>query len=371
MCVVSKLWPKRRVDATCAADGHSGDSGDYDVVIVDQVSVTNVVFRLLCPRTKILFYCHFPDLLLAKPASWMHRAYRAPLDALEQASTGMAHRVLVNSEFTKGVFRDTFTALDARGIVPDVLYPAVVIPTEGELAGMQTRWRSLLPEEVGRLMASGPTFLSINRYERKKNIGLAIRALALLEDETTGLVVAGGYDVRLAENVEHLDELKGIVEELGLGDRIVFMTSFSDEQRLALLCGCCAVAYTPENEHFGIVPVETMAAATPVIACNSGGPMESVIDGVTGCLVEPEPAAFADAMGRVLRGELGSARGARNGGCAAARQRATQRFSRGAFGDSLEDIVMRLVIASGRKTAGGGRRGQKGRGKVNQGHRRR
>jgi hypothetical protein len=34
----------------------------------------------------------------------------------------------VNSEFTKGVFKETFKVLDARGVVPDVLYPAVVIP---------------------------------------------------------------------------------------------------------------------------------------------------------------------------------------------------------------------------------------------------
>lgn len=32
-----------------------------------------------------------------------------------------------------------------------------------------------------------------------------------------------------------------------------------------------AVLYTPHNEHFGIVPVESMYVGTPVIAVNSGG----------------------------------------------------------------------------------------------------
>lgn len=38
------------------------------------------------------------------------------------------------------------------------------------------------------------------------------------------------------------------------------------------MSNCLAVLYTPEREHFGIVPVEAMYNQVPVIACNSGGP---------------------------------------------------------------------------------------------------
>jgi alpha-1,3/alpha-1,6-mannosyltransferase len=37
-----------------------------------------------------------------------------------------------------------------------------------------------------------------------------------------------------------------------------------------------------QDEHFGIVPLEAMAARLPVIACDSGGPTESVDHQVTG-----------------------------------------------------------------------------------------
>ena len=37
----------------------------------------------------MLFYCHFPDMLLATRSSKLRVAYRAPLDALEQRTTGM------------------------------------------------------------------------------------------------------------------------------------------------------------------------------------------------------------------------------------------------------------------------------------------
>ena len=46
--------------------------------------------------------------------------------------------------------------------------------------------------------------------------------------------------------------------------------------------------YTPENEHFGIVPVEAMYCGCIPLACNSGGPTESVKDGETGFLLDAD-----------------------------------------------------------------------------------
>ena len=74
------------------------------------------------------------------------------------------------------------------------------------------------------------------------------------------------------------------------------MRSFTDAERGALLAAAAAVVYTPTNEHFGIVPLEAMAAGRPGLACNSGGPRESVLHGATGFLAEPHAAAFARAM---------------------------------------------------------------------------
>jgi hypothetical protein len=168
--------------------------------------------------------------------------------------------------------------------------------------------------------------LSINRFERKKGLALALRCLAELRrggDDAAPLhlVQAGGFDPRLAENVEHLQELLDEAEALGLADAVTFVPSFSDEQKAALLAAATMVLYTPQvrlcngaapphrvltlplcmqHEHFGLVPLEAMAAQRAVIACNSGGPTESIVDGVTGFLCEPTPAAFAAAARRLL-----------------------------------------------------------------------
>ncbi len=81
--------------------------------------------------------------------------------------------------------------------------------------------------------------------------------------------------------------------------QVILIRSFTDAERSALLTAAAAVIYTPTNEHFGIVPLEAMAAGRPVLACNSGGPTESVLHGRTGFLAEPEAAAFASAMAQL------------------------------------------------------------------------
>ena len=62
-----------------------------------------VLSCLILLPLQILFYCHFPDLLLAHRRSRAHSAYRAPLDYAEQTTTGMADRLLVNSHYTQGL----------------------------------------------------------------------------------------------------------------------------------------------------------------------------------------------------------------------------------------------------------------------------
>lgn len=110
------------------------------------------------------------------------------------------------------------------------------------------------------------------------------------------MIVAGGYDELVAENKEYYQELKALVKSLGLEDHVSFLKSVSDAQKRTLLTHSTCLLYTPDREHFGIVPVEAMYLQCPVIAVNSGGPLETIVHNVTGFLVEPHPEAFAEAM---------------------------------------------------------------------------
>jgi len=61
-----------------------------------------------------------------------------------------------------------------------------------------------------------------------------------------------------------------------LNSDVLFLPSISEAQRSFLLGISMCLLYTPSNEHFGIVPCEAMASHVPVIAVNSGGPLESI-----------------------------------------------------------------------------------------------
>jgi alpha-1,3/alpha-1,6-mannosyltransferase len=288
---------------------------EYHVFIADQVSAYLPVLKLLRPATPVLFYCHFPDQLLSSRGSMIKRLYRLPFDAFERWTTAMADDIVVNSGFTKGVVEQTFgSALASKAL--QILYPCVDVPAERPKTLLET------PQSAEKPII----FLSINRYERKKAIELAVDSFAVARSKVSSesvrkrmhLIIAGGYDTRVAENVAYYNELKqnaresgllGASEEpqnipipsLGLSSTdfpsspssiesfaaITFIRSFADQQKKALLAASTAVLYTPQNEHFGIVPIEAMTFSRPVIACNSGGPLESVADGRTGYLCRP------------------------------------------------------------------------------------
>lgn len=73
-----------------------------DVVVVDQVSAVIPLLQWFLD-VPVLFYCHFPDCLLASPRSTLHRLYRWPIHHLEESTTGMADEIVVNSRFTQGM----------------------------------------------------------------------------------------------------------------------------------------------------------------------------------------------------------------------------------------------------------------------------
>ena len=179
----------------------------------------------------------------------------------------------------------------------------------------------------------------------KKNLPLALSALVQLRKRLTSqdwervhLFMGGGYNDRVLENVEHYKELKKIVQQSDLERHVTFLPSFSDRQKISLLHGCLCVLYTPSNEHFGIVPLEAMYMQCPVIAINSGGPLESVVHKVTGFLCEPDPVRFSEAMDQFIhKPSLKATMGL------AGRARVAEKFSAEVFAEQLFQYVTKLV----------------------------
>ena len=157
--------------------------------------------------------------------------------------------------------------------------------------------------------------------------------------------MAGGYDDRVAENVEHYTELRSLTSELDLDAHVTFLRSISDTQKVLLLRYCQVLLYTPDREHFGIVPIEAMYAGKPVVAVASGGPLETVADSVTGFLRQPEPEDFAEAMGNFVK-ESDKKSEIYSDMCVEAKKRVQNMFSFSSFTDKLDRVIQQLAVSS-------------------------
>jgi len=325
--IAGRLLAPCNIGRTCYAASRLALTREhFDVIFADLVSQSIPILRLMT-RAKIIFYCHFPDRLLAARRGGLYRWYRAPIDWSERVTTGMAHLLLVNSRFTASVVARTFPRLGA----PRLLYPGV------EVASF-ARNRDGADEDT-------VTMLSICRFDSRKNLGLAIEALAALRPilslalfSGVRLVIAGGLDPRAAEPARKRRELEALARSRGLAAQVVFRPSPDDGQLRDLLSRCRCGVYTPGYAHLGYGPLEAMAASRPVVAVNNGGPAETIVDGITGFLCPPQPEAFAAALAVLVsdpaRAELMGQAG---------REHVAGKFSKAAFGAQLEQIVEETV----------------------------
>ena len=158
------------------------------------------------------------------------------------------------------------------------------------------------PPRLAERLAAGPAqdyVLSVGRLESIKRHDLAIKAMALRPGPSRLVIVGTGTQE---------SNLRRLVEELGLGDRVHFAGALSDEELLALYAGALGVYYAPFDEDYGYVTLEAFLAHKPVVtARDSGGTLEFVEDGANGLVCDPRPDAVADAFGRLAADRAGAA----------------------------------------------------------------
>lgn len=166
----------------------------------------------------------------------------------------------------------------------------------------------------------------------------------------------GGYDNRVQENVRYHKELDELAVGLGLQTAtsktvisalsiprsvdVLFLLSVPTAFKETLLSSAKLLVYTPPREHFGIVPVEAMYAGLPVLAANTGGPVETITEGETGWLRDAGSTnEWTEVMKKALwhTDESDLARMARSG-----KARVEQEFSRHAMGVSLEREIQQM-----------------------------
>lgn len=194
----------------------------------------------------------------------------------------------------------------------------------------------------------------VGHLRRVKGWEDLLRAIALIRDPFHAVFVGGGVRApsffaspqgralaALAVVDDDVAEARGLVEQLGLADRVSFVPYARD---LATIYPALDVVVFPNRgAGLGRPVLEAAAWGLPVVASGSPAGGGVLLPDETGLLVSPSNAtALADALDRLgrddaLRARLGEA----------GRRLAAERFSPEVSADAVERLYDRLVAADG------------------------
>lgn len=141
-----------------------------------------------------------------------------------------------------------------------------------------------------------PVVGHVARLMRWKGQDFFLRAASQVKRDARFVVVGGLF----WEEPDYEKELRRIVEDGGLQDRVVFLGHRDDIPGVMRALDILAHTST-KPEPFGLAIIEAMASEKPVVAFNNGGIPEIVEDGKTGVLTHPlDEEQFARALDRLL-----------------------------------------------------------------------
>lgn len=292
----------------------AASNGEVDV-FVDAAAKKNwlpSIKKIRSLKTEGYAYVLISHLLPLGTAAWVARLFGGPRYAvlihgldlrLAQASarkSWIAKRVLRRAGLV--IANSEFTAQEIRRFDPK-LKPAVLTPGVEPMT---------FPDRVmsrTRLGIRNDEFiiLAVCRLVMRKGIDQLIQALGRLPSNARLVVIGDGPDAR------RLKELARSLEE-----RVTFIARAGDEERNAWYASADVFALPireegEDVEGFGIVFLEAAQAGLPVVAGQSGGGGEAVVDQETGLLVDPmDTTALVDVLNRLihdqgLRSALGRA----------------------------------------------------------------
>jgi glycosyltransferase involved in cell wall biosynthesis len=272
------------------------NKSDYDFVHIDQYP--------FCRTTSLLPHLDLPTVLYShepSPARYLNinsnGASREPVglkgaytfvceglhhlaDHLQNGRdirlTTHAQTVLINSQFSKEVFFQRY------GRLARVCHYGVDHETFRPLS---------LPVE--------PMVASIGRIVKAKQHHTVIEAVGMIDGTRRPRVV-----IATPESADHLKDraysawIEKLAKDKGVALEIRYRPS---QHELARLYNrAMALIFVPIMEPFGLVAIEAMACGTPVIGVREAGIRESVVDGVSGILVDRDSGEIAEAIMRLM-----------------------------------------------------------------------
>jgi glycosyltransferase involved in cell wall biosynthesis len=268
------------------------DREGYDIVFVHPSYYTQSPLVLKFLATPSVYYCHEPfrefyEVPIVRPYSkraWARRVldsvdilnwiHQTTLRRLDDASLNSACRVLVNSYFSRNNIRRIY------GVTAEVCYHGVDVGLFRPLAIGKDRM-----------------VLSVGALTPAKGFDFVIESLGRIPTEQRPklFIVSNYQESREQVYLSRLASLEGV--------QVFFCTMVEDERLVELYNSALVTVYAPIREPFGLVPLESMACGTPVVAVGEGGVCESVVHEQTGLLTNRDPGQFAAAIRTMCENE--------------------------------------------------------------------
>jgi glycosyltransferase involved in cell wall biosynthesis len=264
-----------------------------DVIFVEPCRFENApsILRYILEFPSI-YYCHEPYRVLYEslpPRPYFKNASKVrqslnKIDPFLQYYTYLAKdndyrnirkakKVLVNSAYTKSQVKEIYQ-----------------LEAEVNYLGIDTTKFKPLPH-----IDKSNFILSVGSLTPLKGFDFIIRSIALIPSSFRPKLV-------ISSNFSNPEEHKFLQETANQYHvEVHFLNRIPDEKLVNLYNSAIATAYTPHREPFGLVALESMACATPIVGVKEGGLLETIQDHKTGRLVERNEQAFSMALEEILR----------------------------------------------------------------------
>jgi len=142
----------------------------------------------------------------------------------------------------------------------------------------------------------------VGNLQRWKGQMTVVEAVHLLKDRYPGLrcLLVGDSSKIAKDDVQYYDELISKIKAYSLRENII-ITGFRTDVANLLNAMDIFIHASIRPEPWGLVVLEAMAMGKAIIASNDGGPVEMIVNGESGYLVEPgKPETLAEKLDLLL-----------------------------------------------------------------------
>ena len=252
----------------------SFDMSDFDVVLSSSVIFSKGLVLNL--KTRHICYCYSPSRSFwdrhsdYENKSWKSGIVRHILRIWDRQAADRVNEFVAISKHVQ----DRIKKYYKRDSI--VIYPPTTLEYQAKSIEYSGNTKSL--------MSSTDYYLLVSRLFPHKNVDIVIEAFNKLNLPL--LIIGTGPEYY---------ELKSRIE-----NPKIKLLGFLPDQDLPQYYQSCKAFIMPQEEDFGLTPIEAMTYGKPVLALRKGGALETIIEGQTGELFDdPIPEALADGIRRL------------------------------------------------------------------------